>query len=45
MSFLRSFVPDTPGSYIFLLYLVLTNSLTVLDTIVKTASVVILGRG
>ncbi len=40
-----TFVPDTPGSYIYLFYLVLTHSLTVLNSIVKTATVVILGRG
>jgi hypothetical protein len=40
-----TFVPDTPGSYIFLFSLILTHNLTVIHGIVKTASVVILGCG
>ncbi len=40
-----TFVPETPGSYIFLFFPVFTHSLTVLHSIMKTASVVILGRG
>jgi hypothetical protein len=40
-----TFVLDTPGSYIFLFFLVFTHNLTVLNSIVKSIFVVILGHG